>query len=215
MPDFEIRVSGEIRAVKKDNEPAKIVGYAARFNQLSEDLGKFREQIQPGFFDGIDQDDVRALFNHDPNYVLGRTSSGTLKLTQDADGLAVDITPPDTTWARDLMKSIERGDVSQMSFAFTVAENGDKWEKVDGNWIRTLVKKGRVLDVSPVTYPAYPHTSAAVRSHLETLQQGETIPPDQAASSGAEDQVKARQAARSRTLELLGAKNKTRKEPQS
>lgn len=211
MPELqkEIRVSGEIRAVKKDNEPTRIVGYAARFNQLSEDLGKFREQIQPGFFDGIEQDDVRALFNHDPNYVLGRSSAGTLKLAQDENGLAVDITPPDTTWARDLMKSIDRGDVSQMSFAFTVAENGDRWEKVDGNWIRTLVKKGRVLDVSPVTYPAYPQTSAAVRSHLETLQQeAETTLPDQAASSGAEDAevVKARQAARSRTLDLLGAK---------
>lgn len=211
----EIRISGELRAVKKEDEPEKIVGYAARFNQLSDVLGNFREQIQPGFFDGIENDDVRALFNHDPNYVLGRSTAGTLKLSQDDEGLAIEITPPDTTWARDLMTSIKRGDVSQMSFAFSVAENGDKWEKVDGSWIRTLVKKGRVFDVSPVTYPAYPQTSAAVRSKLETLQQEEITPPDQAASSGAEDQVKARQAARSRHLELLGAKKQNRKESQS
>lgn len=212
----EIRIGGELRAVKKDDEPAKIVGYAARFNQLSDVLGNFREQIQPGFFDGIEQDDVRALWNHDPNYVLGRSTAGTLQLSQDSEGLAVEITPPDATWARDLMVSINRGDVSQMSFAFTVAEGGDKWEKVDGNWIRTLVRKGRVFDVSPVTYPAYPQTSAAVRSLLETLQQEETIPPDQAASSGAEGQVKARQAARQRTLDLLGVKsNQIQKEKQS
>lgn len=216
MPELEkeIRVSGELRTVI-EGEATKIVGYAARFNQLSDVLGNFREQIQPGFFDGIEADDVRALFNHDPNYVLGRSTAGTLKLTPDADGLAVEIDPPDTTWARDLMKSIQRGDVSQMSFAFTVAEGGDKWEKVDGNWIRTLVRKGRVFDVSPVTYPAYPQTSAAVRSKLETLQHEEVIPPDQAASSGAEDQVKARQAARSRTLQLLDAKSNYRKESQS
>lgn len=217
MPeDREIRISNEMRAVKKKDEPAKIVGYAARFNQLSDVLGNFREQIAPGFFDGIEGDDVRALFNHDPNYVLGRSTTGTLKLSQDADGLAVEITPPDAQWARDLMVSIDRGDVSQMSFAFTVAENGDKWEKVEGNWIRTLVRKGSVYDVSPVTYPAYPQTSAAVRSQLETLQQEEITPPEQAASSGAEAQVKARQAARQRTLEVLGVKpNQTKKETQS
>lgn len=214
MPeDREIRISGELRAVKKDDEPAKIVGYAARFNQLSDVLGNFREQIQPGFFDGIEADDVRALFNHDPNYVLGRSSAGTLKLAQDSEGLAVEIVPPDTTWARDLLTSIQRGDVNQMSFAFTVAENGDKWEKVDGNWIRTLIRKGRVFDVSPVTYPAYPQTSAAVRSKLETLQQEEVPPQEQAASSGAE--VLARQAARRRTVDLLGVKYTTRKESQS
>jgi HK97 family phage prohead protease len=202
--DLERRyIFGELRAVKKDKEPARIVGYAARYNQLSDVLGNFREQIAPGFFDGIEGDDVRALFNHDPNYVLGRSTNGTLKLSTDENGLAVDITPPDAQWARDLMVSIERGDVSQMSFAFTIAENGDKWEKVEGNWIRTLVRKGRVFDVSPVTYPAYPQTSAAVRSKLETLQQDETNPTDQAAPGGAEVSAKARQAARRRLLDLL------------
>lgn len=204
MPDdIERRfVVGELRAF--ENEGTRhIVGYAARFNQLSEDLGNFREQIAPGFFNGVENDDVRALFNHDPNYVLGRSINGTLRLSQDNEGLAVDITPPDTSWARDVMVSIGRGDISQMSFAFTIAENGDKWEKVDGKWIRTLLQKGRLLDVSPVTYPAYPQTSTAVRSKLETLQREETIPPDQAASSGAEDQARARRAARSRKLRLL------------
>ena len=206
MPDNDIErryVLGELRAIEEGTP--RIVGYAARFNQLSEVLGNFREQIAPGFFDGVEQDDVRALFNHDPNYVLGRTTAGTLRLSQDENGLAVDITPPDTQWARDLLTSIKRGDVSQMSFAFTVAENGDKWEKVEGGWIRTLLRKKRVLDVSPVTYPAYPQTSAAARSKIETLQH-EVTPSDQAAPGGAEDTVKARQAARRRFIELLSAK---------
>ena len=211
--DREIRINGELRFAQTEGEAPKIVGYAARFNQLSDVLGNFREQILPGFFDGIEADDVRALFNHDPNYVLGRSTAGTLKLAQDSEGLAVEIIPPDTTWARDLMKSIQRGDVTQMSFAFTVAENGDKWEKVDGNWIRTLIRKGHVYDVSPVTYPAYPQTSAAVRSKLETLQQTDTSPQEQAAPGGAE--VQARQAARRRTFELLGVKYTTRTETQS
>ena len=214
MPeDREIRINGELRFAQTEGEAPKIVGYAARFNQLSDVLGNFREQIQPGFFDGIEADDVRALFNHDPNYVLGRSTAGTLKLAQDSEGLAVEIIPPDTTWARDLLTSIQRGDVTQMSFAFTVAENGDKWEKVDGNWIRTLIRKGHVYDVSPVTYPAYPQTSAAVRSTLETLQHDDIPPQEQAAPGGAE--VLARQAARRRTVELLGVKYTTRKDKTS
>ena len=80
MPELEkeVRINGELRFAQNEGEAPKIVGYAARFNQLSDVLGNFREQIMPGFFDGIEADDVRALFNHDPNYVLGRSSAGTL-----------------------------------------------------------------------------------------------------------------------------------------
>jgi HK97 family phage prohead protease len=194
---------GELRAVKKGDEPEHIQGYAARFNQLSDVLGNFREQIAPGFFDGIENDDVRALFNHDPNYILGRSINGTLKLGADEHGLAIDILPPETQWARDLMVSIKRGDVSQMSFAFSVATDGDKWEKLNGEWIRTLIRKSRVYDVSPVTYPAYPQTSVGVRAKLETLQQAVPIQPPQATPGGVEAQVKARHAMRRRKLNLL------------
>lgn len=147
------------------DEPARLIGHAAVFNALSEDLGGWREQIVPGAFaDAIQGDDVRALFNHDPNFVLGRNRSKTLTLSEDTRGLAIDILLPDTQTVRDLVVApIERGDVSQMSFAFSVKPGGQDWAKDDeGRVVRTL-KRLRLYDVSPVTYPAYPQTDIAVR----------------------------------------------------
>lgn len=157
--------------MREDSKPV-IRGHAAVFNQLSEDLGGFREQIAPGaFIEAIERDDVRALFNHDANFVLGRTVSKTLRLSEDARGLAIEIDPPDTQAARDLMVSISRGDVSQMSFGFTIRPGGQDWAKDDdGRTIRTL-KKVRLFDVSPVTYPAYPQTDVALREMRSFLIQ--------------------------------------------
>ena len=150
---------------KRDGGEVRLVGHAAVFNSLSEDLGGFREQIMPGAFtDAIEADDVRALFNHDPNFVLGRNRSKTLRMAEDARGLAIEIKLPDTQTVRDLVVApIERGDVSQMSFGFSVKPGGQDWAKDDeGRVIRTL-KKVRLFDVSPVTYPAYQQTDIAVR----------------------------------------------------
>jgi len=156
----------EIRA--GDGEPPKIVGHAAVFNSLSEDLGFFREKIAPGAFaKTIQEADVRALWNHDPNYVLGRTKSGTLKLAEDDKGLAVEIIPPDTQWARDLTESIRRGDVDQMSFGFQVVK--EEWEGDGNNPVRVL-KEVKLFDVSPVTFPAYTATDVQVRSLLSILR---------------------------------------------
>jgi hypothetical protein len=153
----------EMRAKGGKDVPV-IRGHAAVFNQLSEDLGGFREQIAPGAFaEAIAADDVRALWNHNADYVLGRNRSGTLVLAEDVRGLAIEIDPPDTQWARDLLVSMERGDVNQMSFGFSLRPNGQDWAKDDaGQVIRTL-KRVRLFDVSPVTYPAYPQTDVAVR----------------------------------------------------
>lgn len=143
----------------------RLSGHAAVFDQLSEDLGGFREQIARGAFtEAIVGDDVRALFNHDANFVLGRTVSKTLRLSEDARGLAIEIDLPDTQTVRDLVVApIERGDISQMSFGFRVRPNGQDWAKDDdGRTVRTL-KKLRLFDVSPVTFPAYPQTDIAVR----------------------------------------------------
>jgi len=143
-------------------EQPKIVGYAAVFNQLSEDLGGFREKIAPGAFrKTIQEADIRALWNHDSNYVLGRNKSGTLKLEEDNHGLRIEITPPNTTWARDLITSIKRGDVDQMSFGFRAIK--DRWEVDDGQNIRTLLEVS-LFDVSPVTYPAYSQTAVSTRA---------------------------------------------------
>lgn len=144
-------------------------GYAANFNVLSENLGGFREILMQGCFkDCLASSDVRGLFNHDPNLILGRNTSGTLRLSEDERGLHFEIDPPETSYAKDLEVSMKRGDVNQCSFGFRVAENGDSWAKdSDGLWIRTITKVERLYDVSPVTYPAYTQTSCAVRSMLQ------------------------------------------------
>lgn len=158
----------ELKIEKREDGTRKIVGHAAVFNQLSEDLGGFREQLAPGAFaDAIKTDDVRALFNHNPDFILGRNLSGTLRLKEDSRGLAIEIDPPDTQVARDLMVSMDRGDISQMSFGFSVRPNGQNWAKDDnGQVVRTLTKV-RLFDVSPVVYPAYPQTDVAMRSMVE------------------------------------------------
>jgi len=164
----------ETRAV--DGKDTKVlVGYAAVFNSDSEKLGGwFIERILPGAFNEVLGDDVRALFNHDPNLILGRSTSGTLRLSVDQEGLRYEIDLPDTQTARDLEKSIERGDVSQSSFAFQVGE--DKWVNEGDDEIREIIRFNRLFDVSPVTYPAYPDTTVAKRSH-EVWQQEQAPPP--------------------------------------
>jgi len=153
--EIELRQEGE-------DEDRKIVGYAAKFDRESQPLGWFTEVIRPGAFAPALQDsDVRALWNHNDDWVLGRTSAGTLTLREDEVGLWIEIDPPGTQWARDLMHSIERGDVTQMSFAF-----GDVTDRRtdDGETVlRELLEIRKLYDVSPVTYPAYEDTEVYLR----------------------------------------------------
>src|ERR1700730_4284811 len=136
--------------------PGRLIGHAAIFDAV-DDLGRYRERVaRSAFADSIRNDDIRALFNHDPNFILGRSKVGTLKLSEDTEGLRVEIDLPATSAARDLVESIRRGDISQMSFGFTALD--DSWEKDSaGVMVRTL-RKVRLYDVSPVTFPAYPQT---------------------------------------------------------
>lgn len=149
----------------EDGEKPKIRGYAAVFGKLSDNLGGFREKIAQGAFKKTLQEaDVRALFNHDPNKVLGRTSSGSLSLREDDKGLWMEIDPPDTADARDVMALIQRGDVDQASFAFRVVK--DSWQNEESQTpIRTL-DEVQLFDVSAVTYPAYPQTTVDVRARM-------------------------------------------------
>lgn len=156
-PLSEIRINKGV-----DGNGDKLVGYAAVFNKMSDDLGGFREVIKKGAFKNtIKEADVRALVNHDSNYVLGRSKAGTLKLKEDREGLFMENVPPRTQWADDLMVSVSRGDLDQMSFGFRTIS--DKWETKNEQDIRTL-EEVELLDVSVVTYPAYPDTSVALRS---------------------------------------------------
>jgi HK97 family phage prohead protease len=186
----------EIRA-NSEGEP-KIEGHAAVFDQLSEDLGGFFERIAQGAFSNTILDaDVRALWNHNPDFPLARTKSGTLTLGEDEKGLAFSLHVPDTQYARDLLVSLKRGDVSQMSFGFRTLR--DKWENVDGKIIRTLLEV-ELYDVSPVTYPAYPQTSAAVRSRLEAIIHADQVVSDEARGTS---EAQARNATRKRKLQLM------------
>ena len=145
-----------------DEGPTRIIGHAAVYNQLSDDLGGFREKVAPGCFGDLASLDVRCLWNHDANYVFGRSKSGTLSLAEDESGLTYEALPPDTQWARDCMVTLARGDVDQSSFQF---------QTLDARWegdTRILVK-AELYDVSPVTFPAYPQTDSQVRSALAEI----------------------------------------------
>jgi HK97 family phage prohead protease len=153
----------EVRAAS-DKQPPGLRGYAGKFNTLSEPLGGFREQLAPGAFDKVLADDVRCLFNHDPNQILGRTLSGTCRIGVDGTGLFYDVDLPDTQTARELSAAVARGDISGSSFAFMVERGGDEWdEQDDGSIIRTIRTLRKLVDVSPVTFPAYPDASVAAR----------------------------------------------------
>lgn len=173
MKNKEVRfLSLEMRVKADENEPKKIVGYAAKFDSLSEEMWGFREQIAPGAFgDALKVSDVRALFNHDPNYILGRQSAGTLQLSEDDVGLFYEITPPDTQWARDITASIERGDIKESSFAFSMSGGVEEWDDSATPAIRTIRAIGALYDVSPVTYPAYPSATSGVRSQQEVAEE--------------------------------------------
>lgn len=165
----ELRAVGEGADAKR-----KVRGYAAVFGKRSENLGgdsyQVFEVIDPGAFDDVLKDDVRALFNHDANLILARSKggAGTLTLGVDEQGLWYEFEAPDTQAGRDLIVSLSRGDVDQSSFAFTVNAEGQKWVEVTEGQktiaTRTIRKVSRLYDVSPVTYPAYPDASAALRS---------------------------------------------------
>ena len=163
-------VSAGIEIRTTDDGARGIRGVAAVTNSVSIDLGGFTEEIAPGAFsDALKHSDVRGLFNHDPNYVLGR-SGRTMKVWENDDGLQYDI--PKLPDARaDVLESIERGDVDGNSFSFTVEE--DEWGTRNGVPHRTITKFQELFDVGPVTFPAFTDTTVSVRSleRASTIQQ--------------------------------------------
>lgn len=149
------------------NQGNRLVGYAAVYGPLSEDLGGFRERVAPGAFrrDLESDRDIRALLDHDTAKVLGRRANGTLTLESDERGLRVDIRPPEgVTYSEDLKKLVARGDINQMSFGFMVRKDGDEWERMEDGTRLRILNDLELVEVSVVTIPAYPDTSVALRA---------------------------------------------------
>lgn len=154
----------EVRA--KDEGGFVAYGYAARFNTLSQNLGGFVEMVAPGTFTKtLKEADIRGLFNHDPNFPLGRVKAGTLRLWEDEDGLAYELDLPNSPIGHNVAEALRRGDVTGSSFGFRTIE--DEWgETSDGFPLRTL-KAVALRDVGPVTFPAYTSADSALRSLAE------------------------------------------------
>ena len=167
MAQKEVRVRpvSEVRAITDEDGTRKIEGYAIRFNEMSDDLGGFKEVMAPGSVRL--SDDLRANFDHQTQYILGRTSAGTLETKVDDEGVWMRAYPPETTWANDMITSIERGDINQCSFEFYALD--DKFEKRDGEVLRTVLD-ANVVALSVVAVPAYPTTSVHARDMAKALE---------------------------------------------
>src|SRR5699024_10400559 len=140
-----------------------IEGYALKFGTESEDVGGFIETIEQGALKDTDFSDVRALFNHNADQIIARSSAGTLSLDVDDVGLKFKAKIPNTSYGRDLLENLRNGNINQCSFGFKLADNGDpiKFDDERSIYKRTLNKISEILDVSVVTYPAYKDTDVA------------------------------------------------------
>lgn len=175
--NIERRYVAEVRKAEDDPESRRVTGYAAVFGSSSLPLmdwdhGEFEEVIDRNAFEGvIEESDVFAVLNHDNSRgVLGRSVNGTgsLSLSVDDHGLRYEFDAPRTALGDELLEGLRRGDITASSFAFNVQD--ERWEEQeDKTYKRTILKIGRLYDVSPVYNPAYPDTSVAQRSLDETL----------------------------------------------
>ena len=170
MPQHEIKTfksfacPGEFKLTKEEGaDKLTLRGYAAVFDLLSEDRGGYNIRIKPGAFAAVlaAGPDCRVLLNHDPNCVLGRTTNGTLRLSEDARGLFCEIDLPDTTLGRDTAENVRCGNISQMSFSCRV--DNPSWLMENKREICEFTEISRLLDVSPVTYSAFEQTSIGMR----------------------------------------------------
>lgn len=145
---------------------SRLVGHAAVFGQLAKLAGGY-ERLASTAFDAALADketDVRALMNHDPSLLLARQSAGTLRLSTDQEGLRFELDLPDTSYARDLRELVSRGDVTGASFGFIPGED-EMSTAPDGRQLRTHTSVARLIDVSPVTFPAYDGASVTLRHY--------------------------------------------------
>lgn len=160
---------GAIELRQSESGKDTVFGYALKFG-VPYDMGWFTEEIQRGALDGADLTDVRILFNHDQNLILGRTKAGTAKVGIDEVGMWYMAELPDSPTGQNVKEALRRGDIDQSSWAFSISTDesgrskGDKWMNKDGKDYRVITSVRAVYDASPVTYPANPDTTAAKRS---------------------------------------------------
>lgn len=164
--DIEIRAAGTLRSLT----PGRLAGYAAIFGSET-DLGAFVEVVQPGAFAKTlaAGRNVRALYHHQDGALLGTTQGRTLKLAEDAKGLAFELALPDTTHGRDLAVLVDRGDVAGCSFGFRVAQGGDRWEERATGGLRRELLDVELLEITLTPDPAYQDTTVAMRAMPRAL----------------------------------------------
>ena len=153
---IERRAFQEIRA---DARNRRLEGYAATFGAEA-DLGSFVETIAPGAFRAALSGDVLALLDHDAGKVLGRTKSGTLRLSEDSRGLNFSLDLPDTQAGRDVLELAARNDLGGMSFGFKIPEGGEVWNGRSRSLTSIDLREISVVSA----WPAYPDTEIALRA---------------------------------------------------
>lgn len=160
-------LSSALEIRESENGIRTIAGYAVKWEMKSVTMGywqRFKEQFKKGAFtDSLTQDDQLALWSHDTSQVLGRTKNGTLRLFEDEVGLRFELDLADTTLGDDTYKTIKRGDVDGVSFGFQMAK--EEWDESDPDNVVRSVTKAKLLEISPVAFPAYPDSQVSARSH--------------------------------------------------
>lgn len=152
--------------IREDDEGKRtLTGYAIKWEMKSVMMGwrRFREQFKRGAFtESLTNEDQLALWSHDTSKVLGRTKNGTLRLFEDEIGLRFELDLLDTTSGDDAYKTIKRGDVDGVSFGFSMLKQ--EWDEADPDNVIRTITKAKLLEISPVAFPAYPDSEVSARS---------------------------------------------------
>lgn len=170
------------------NGGSMAVGYALRYNSISENLGGYVETPLPGSATKtLQEQDIRALFNHDPSQLLGRKGAGTLRIADDGVGARYQIDLPDTSLGRDLGTLIARGDIYGSSYTFVAVggARGVSWGKTDAGFPLRSIREMRMRDVGPVTFPAYSTSDVALRS----LAEMRSLPFEEVVAAAADERL--------------------------
>jgi HK97 family phage prohead protease len=161
----ERRTATEDVELREEGESLTAVGYASVFNKTYGIPG-FVERVAPGAFSKtVAEANVVGLFNHEPDNLLGRSSSGTLRMAEDDKGLRYEIDLPPTQLGRDTAALLRRGDLVGSSMGFRVLQ--DQWSETDDGYPLRTIQEVALRDVGPVTFPASSATEASLRSLAE------------------------------------------------